>query len=73
MDVTDREHLVTNIVPCRASDEVTPDMQQRVIAYWSDVDADLGARVAARLGHGKRGLRPRNALIRGGPMGLMVL
>ena len=27
-------------------------MQQRVIAYWTDVDADLGARVAAGLGHG---------------------
>ena len=27
-------------------------MQERVIAYWSNVDADLGARVAAGLGHG---------------------
>jgi hypothetical protein len=27
-------------------------MQARVIAYWSNVDADLGARVAAGLGQG---------------------
>ena len=27
-------------------------MQQRVIAYWTSVDADLGARVAAGLGQG---------------------
>jgi catalase len=48
---TDREHLVGNIVG-HASSEVTPDMQARVIAYWSKVDADLGARIAAGLGHG---------------------
>jgi catalase len=51
MNDTDREHLATNIVG-HASDEVTPEMQARVIAYWSNVDADLGARVAAGLGHG---------------------
>jgi catalase len=51
MNDTDREHLVTNIVG-HASNEVTPEMQQRVIAYWSRVDADLGARVAAGLGLG---------------------
>ena len=28
-------------------------MQARVIAYWSNVDAGLGARVAAGLGHGE--------------------
>jgi catalase len=50
---TGREHLVTNIVG-HASDEVTAEMQARVIAYWSHVDPDLGARVAAGLGHGDR-------------------
>jgi catalase len=50
-DDTDREHLVTNIVG-HASDDVTPAMQARVIAYWTKVDADIGARVAAGLGHG---------------------
>ena len=49
MDDTDREHLVDNIVE-HASDEVTPEIQLRVVAYWSAVDAELGARVAAGLG-----------------------
>jgi catalase len=48
---TDREHLVTNIVG-HASEGVTPEMQARVVAYWSNVDANLGARVAAGLGQG---------------------
>ena len=47
----DRDHLVANIVG-HASEDVTSDMQARVIAYWSNVDVDLGARVAAGLGHG---------------------
>ena len=51
MSDTDREHLVDNIVG-HASQDVTATMQQRVIAYWTNVDADLGARVAAGLGHG---------------------
>jgi catalase len=51
MSDTDREHLVENIVG-HASQDVTAPMQERVIAYWSNVDADLGARVAAGLGHG---------------------
>jgi catalase len=51
MTDTDREHLVTNIV-AHASDNVSDGVQQRVIAYWAAVDADLGARVAAGLGHG---------------------
>jgi len=51
MSDTDREHLVQNIVG-HASSEVTPQMQARVIAYWSNVDSELGARVAAGLGHG---------------------
>ena len=51
MSDTDREHLVTNIVG-HASDEVDDDMQLRVVAYWTKVDPELGARVAAGLGHG---------------------
>jgi catalase len=51
MSDTDREHLVDNIVG-HASQDVTPQMQERVVAYWSNVDADLGARVAAGLGQG---------------------
>jgi catalase len=49
MNDTDREHLVQNIVG-HASNEVTSEMQARVIAYWSNVDVDLGRRVAAGLG-----------------------
>jgi catalase len=52
MDDTSREHLVTNIVGHASADEVTSGMKERVIAYWSNVDAELGARVAAGLGRG---------------------
>jgi catalase len=48
MDDIDRDHLVSNIVG-HASNDVTDDVQQRVIAYWTNVDTDLGARVAAGL------------------------
>jgi catalase len=51
MDDTDREQLVANIVG-HASEDVTDEIQQRVIAYWASVDPQLGARVAAGLGHG---------------------
>jgi catalase len=51
MSDTDREHLVTNIVR-HSSQEVGDQMQLRVIAYWTNVDAQLGARVAAGLGRG---------------------
>ena len=50
MDDAAREALVGNIVG-HASDEVSSAMQLRVIAYWSRVDAQIGARVAAGLGH----------------------
>ncbi|MDQ8043700.1 MAG: catalase, partial [Solirubrobacteraceae bacterium] len=49
MDDTDRDHLVENIVG-HASDEVRPETQLRVIAYWSAVDEGLGRRVAEGLG-----------------------
>jgi catalase len=51
MDDTDREHLATNII-AHASEGVTREVQQRVVGYWTNVDADLGAKVAAGLGHG---------------------
>jgi catalase len=49
MDDIDRDHLVANIVS-HASDHVTEEIQLRVVAYWSNVDEQLGARVAAGLG-----------------------
>ena len=54
MNDTDREHLVTNIVG-HASDDVSDETQLRVIAYWTNVDPQLGAQVAAGLGHGNGG------------------
>jgi catalase len=56
MSATDREHLVTNIV-AHASDGVTVDVQQRVIGYWTSVDAELGGRVAAGLEDASPSLR----------------
>jgi catalase len=49
MSDTDREHLAANIVG-HASDGVSADVQRRVIDYWTNVDDELGARVAAGLG-----------------------
>ena len=49
MSDTDREHLLENIIG-HASDEVATETQQRVVAYWSAVDADLGIRLAQGLG-----------------------
>ena len=46
-----RETLVSDIVE-HASDDVSSDMQLRVIAYWTRVEEQIGARVAAGLGHG---------------------
>ena len=60
MDSTDRDHLVTNIV-AHASDGVSGDVQARVIAYWTSVDDELGARVAAGLARGIEADRPEAA------------
>ena len=45
-----REALVDGIVGHASTPEVTDAMNERVIAYWANVDADLGAKVAAGLG-----------------------
>ena len=45
---TDRDHLVTNIVG-HLKDGVKPDMQQRAVQYWTQVDAILGAQIRAAL------------------------
>jgi catalase len=45
---TDRDHLVSNIVG-HATTKVSPEIQRRVVQYWTNVDTDLGARVAAGL------------------------
>ena len=48
MDDTDRDHLASNII-AHASQDVSADIQERVVGYWANVDADLGARVATGL------------------------
>lgn len=50
MGDAEREALVQNIVG-HATDRVGAEMQERVAAYWTKVDPDLGARVADALGH----------------------
>jgi catalase len=49
MDDPQRDALVSNIVG-HASDQVTPEMQLRVVAYWTRVDERIGRRVAEGLG-----------------------
>jgi catalase len=41
----DRDHLVSNIVG-HATNAVSPEVQDRVIQYWTNVHPDLGGRVA---------------------------
>jgi catalase len=53
MGQADRDHLVTNIV-AHASDGVSADVRARVVDYWTNVDAELGARVATGLGREMR-------------------
>jgi catalase len=48
MDERDREHLATNIA-AHVRDGVSARLRYRVAAYWSKVDAGLGAQVVARL------------------------
>jgi catalase len=54
MNDTDREHLATNIIT-HAGDGVSPEIQQRVVGYWTNVDPQLGAQIAAGLGRGDGG------------------
>jgi catalase len=48
MSDTDREHLAGNIV-AHAGAGVSDDVVERVIDYWTSVDSELGAQVAAGL------------------------
>jgi catalase len=49
MSTTDRDHLVSNLVGHMA-DGVERQVQERAVALWRQVDLDLGARIAQRLG-----------------------
>jgi catalase len=48
MDDAERDRLASNIIG-HASNGVTPEVQERVVGYWTNVDAELGTRVAAGL------------------------
>ncbi len=50
MDDTDRAHLAANIVGHAGDPDVQPDVKKRVVEYWSQVDPDLGTRLAEGLG-----------------------
>jgi len=50
MSQTDRDHLAANIVGHAGDPDVQPEMQGRVVEYWTNVDPDLGADVANGLG-----------------------
>jgi catalase len=39
------EHLAANVIG-HATNAVTPEVQKRVVQYWTNVDADLGAKIA---------------------------
>ena len=64
MNDAEREHLASNIIG-HATNAVTPEIQRRVVEYWTNVDADLGARVAAGIqsgnGAGSNGSGASNA------------
>ena len=49
MDDEQRATLASNIVGHAGAPEVTQDVKERVVAYWTSVDADLGAKVAGGL------------------------
>lgn len=49
MDDAQRDKLVENIVG-HAAVEVSAEVQDRVVAYWTQVDSELGSRVADGLG-----------------------
>jgi catalase len=50
MSQTDREHLVSNILGHVGDPDVQADMKPRIVEYWTNVDADIGAAVAQGLG-----------------------
>jgi catalase len=49
MSPTDRDHLVENLVGHLGTD-VEREIQERAVGHWTEVDADLGARLRAALG-----------------------
>jgi catalase len=54
MSQTDRDHLVSNLVGAMSG--VEPLVLERSVNLWRQVDPDLGARLAAGVGLGTRGV-----------------
>src|SRR6201992_604453 len=57
MDDGQRDALVENIVG-HASAEVTPETQDKVVAYWANVDQEIGDRVAKGLDRAEQAATP---------------
>ncbi len=49
MDDARRDELVANVVRHAGDADVSDEVRDRVVAFWTQVDAELGARVAAGL------------------------
>ncbi len=49
LSAADRAHLVSNVVG-HASDQVSSPVQDQVVAYWTNVDAELGREIGSGLG-----------------------
>jgi len=65
MDDAERDELVENIVG-HASAEVTSEVQERVVEYWTNVDAELGQRVGAGLSQSTEAATPPQAEVPSG-------
>lgn len=52
MSDTDKANLAANIIGHASKPDMQSDVQARVVEYWRQVDADLGAQVAKGLGNG---------------------
>jgi catalase len=59
--MSDERPLTTTAEIGRYAYRVSPDVEARVIDYWTNADAELGARVAAGLGTARRSVRPLDA------------
>jgi catalase len=60
LDDKGRDDLVENIVG-HASAEVSAEVQDRVVAYWTQVDSELGSRVASGLQRAEQAPTPAEA------------
>jgi catalase len=50
MSQEDRDHLAANILGHAGDPDVSDEMKPRIVAYWTEVDAEIGTAVAEGLG-----------------------